>query len=195
MLSAYLRQNSPLPTKEECDDAAISRADLQAALWSLGNLGPRGSEDGEAPLNLRGINFCRYSFVDAHLENAFFTRSDLKRADLQRAVLTRAKMEQVNFDLADLREADLSAAHLRASTFSESDLRSAKLIGAVLTEARFKATKLESADLTDAKLESAEFEGVNLERTRGLCLEQVAGMKRDGRTRLPNSLPKCNHKN
>ena len=72
VLSAYLRQNSPTQTKDECDDAP--RADLQAALWSLGNLGSRDSEDGVAPLNLRGINFCRYSFVDSHLENAFFTR-------------------------------------------------------------------------------------------------------------------------
>lgn len=195
VLSAYLRQNSLMQTKDECDDAGMSRADLQAALWSLGNLGFRGSEDGVPSLNLREINFCRYSFVDAHLENAFFTRANLRRADLQRAGLTRAKLEQVNFDLADLREADLSAANLRASTFSESDLRGAKLIGAVLTEARFKAAKLENADLTDAKLELAEFEGVNLERTRGLCLEQVKGMKTDGRTRLPSSLPNCSRKN
>lgn len=65
VLSAYLRQNSLTQTKDECDVAP--RADLQAALWSLGNLGSRDSKDGVAPLNLRGINFCRYSFVDSYL--------------------------------------------------------------------------------------------------------------------------------
>ncbi len=71
------------------------------------------------------------------------------------------------------------------------DLRGAMLTDALLTEAKFKAARLEDSNLSGANLDSADFEGVNLERTHGLCREQLSRAKTDRRTSAPNNLLPC----
>lgn len=190
VLSAYLRQNAPARRDDECSDTAVARADFQAVISYLGERSSRLPSE-QHPLDLRAVSLCRYSLSGGTFGRVLLTGSDLRRSKLRDVNLRGAGLEDIDLRHAQLEGADLSGANLSHSLLSDANLQDTKLIGAVLTGVTFTAARLVNTDFSNARLDGAILYGVDLEKTKGLCSEQVSRIERDGRTRLPKGIPSC----
>lgn len=118
------------------------------------------------------------SFEGANLRKAWLQYIILDKGSLQGAVLTgadlyEARLQQVNLDGADLREATLRYSHLQGASLVNADLRRADL---------------SCANFEGAILQGTRLEGVDLQETVGLTLEQISQANTDEMTRLPPHL-------
>jgi len=191
VLTAYMRHNIPAKAVQDCADTAIARADLQAITSTLGDVTYAQGRAKRPTFHLGGVSFCGFSFSGRNFDGSYLTFGEMRRAAFREAKFRHAWMEYVDFSGANLQGADLTGAILRGAVLSDVDLRGAMLTDALLTEAKFKAARLEDSNLSGANLDSADFEGVNLERTHGLCREQLSRAKTDRRTSAPNNLLPC----
>ncbi len=193
VLTAYMRQNAPTAVDRDCPDTVSPRADLQAIMWTLGDERYRGPNARKAPFNLRAVNLCGFSLTSGKFDASFFTMADLRRADVRGAGFRGAWLEYVDFRAANLQTTNFDGAKLRGALFNEADLRGATLTRALLTDAKFRAARLDGSNFAGANVESADFQGADLGPVQGLCVEQLAMAKTDGRTRPPKDLPRCGH--
>ncbi|MGK7896975.1 MAG: pentapeptide repeat-containing protein [Xenococcus sp. (in: cyanobacteria)] len=148
ILTSYVRQNSPLPEKEQ--ETKPIDIDVQAALTVIGRLivtekNFNELEEGKS-IDLTNTNLTEANFTEANL-----TEANLTRIELYKANLTGANLSKTNLQKASLQEAILKKANL-----INTDLKGAALLKADLRQANFSATNLIGADLFCANLSQAK---------------------------------------
>jgi uncharacterized protein YjbI with pentapeptide repeats len=175
VLTAYVRQNSPLPPKGKA--ASPIPIDIQSALTVIGRRNSK-QESAEKRLDLSFSNLSGAELWDANLSGAKLGGANLSEADLRGANLFRADLGQANLFRADLSEAnlfradlgqanlfraDLSEANLEGANLSSgANLAQANLSGANLSGALLMLANLSEADLSEANLSGASFSEANL---------------------------------
>ena len=147
-----------------CGENLIQLLEAGADKWNAF----RGEHPGGVMLN--GVRLACAQLAHADLHRAFLLRSDLHCANL-----ISARLEE-----AILRETDLHGSDLRHARIDGADLFSADLSGADLRDASLESTFLKRANLCGADLSTAH----------GLTHKQIAEAVGDGRTRLPENLPR-----
>src|SRR5215208_7038958 len=128
VLTAYVRQNSSIPSKETNEATGLKepRADIKAVLDVVG----RRQED--------------------RVPEQYRVRPDFRRISLSKSTLRRANLSKADLSGADLREANLSGANLREANLTWSDLT-----GAILTWSDLTGAGLQGAQgITNEVLES-----------------------------------------
>jgi uncharacterized protein YjbI with pentapeptide repeats len=179
VLTAYIRQNSPLPPKGKA--ASPIPIDIQSALTVIRKRNSK-QESVEKRLdlsfsnlfranlfraNLRGADLTGTNLSEANLSEAKLTGADLREADLFRANLTKvnltkAKLTKANLFGANLSGADLSGANLSGADLSGANLSGANLLGADLRGAVLRGADLSGANLFGANLRDADLSGADL---------------------------------
>jgi hypothetical protein len=185
VLTAYVRQNSPLPPKGKV--ASPIPIDIQSALTVIGRRNSK-QESLEKSLdlsssnligaNLIGTDLARADLIGANLIGADLARADLIGANLIGANLSRAYLSEANLSRAYLSKAYLTQAFLiRANlsgvNLSGADLSRANLSEANLSEADLWTVDLRGADLSDGNLSGADLVGADLRGAKYLTVEQV----------------------
>ncbi|MGW7045562.1 pentapeptide repeat-containing protein [Streptomyces avermitilis] len=175
VLSAYVRQNAPIPAKgfdkiNENDlfwGRARARSDIQAVLTVLSDRSPE--QDGGVSPDMSNSElrkavlsgpFRRAILTDADLRGAHLF-GDLRNADLSKANLNGAGLDKANltrawFQDTSLQRAVLWGAKLTGATFTGADLREAQV------SEGSPATDLSRAKFFDADLRNAVLDGANL---------------------------------
>jgi uncharacterized protein YjbI with pentapeptide repeats len=187
ILSAYVRQNAPVPAKgfDEVNEddlfwgRASTRSDLQAVLTVLSDRSPE--HDGyvspdlsKSELRNAGLSgpFESTNLTDSDLRGASLS-GDLRKADLSKANLASARLDEANltgawFQETNLQRAVLWGAKLTGATFTDADLREAQVSegdpATNLSEANFFGADLSNALLDGANLTDAIFVEANLSR-------------------------------
>jgi hypothetical protein len=186
VLTAYVRQNSPLPPKGKA--ASPIPIDIQSALTVIGRRNSK-QESAEKRLDLSFSNLSGAELWDANLSGAKLGGANLSEADLRGANLFRADLGQANLFRADLSEANLEGANLSSgANLAQANLSGANLSGALLmlanlseadlseanlSGASFSEANLSEADLSEANLEGARLSGADLTGVEYLTVEQV----------------------
>ncbi|MFJ3673778.1 pentapeptide repeat-containing protein [Streptomyces sp. NPDC090106] len=144
---------------------------------------------------LTEVHLSRATLTDVRLNGATLTGVHLSRATLTEVFLSRATLTGV-----DLNEATLTSVHLNGATLTDVDLNEATLTrvglnGATLTdvdlnEATLTRVDLHRATLTDVHLNEAtltniHLTGADVSGAVGLLLSQLASVRTDGKTELP----------
>lgn len=148
VLTAYVRQNSPLPPKGKV--ASPIPIDIQSALTVIGRRNSK-QESADKRLDLSSSNLSGADLFSADLRGA-----NLRYADLSRAYLIRADLFSADLSTADLSTADLSTADLIAADLRYANLRYANLSGADLRYANLRDANLRDANLSGAKYLTVE---------------------------------------
>ncbi|MEW2267849.1 pentapeptide repeat-containing protein [Streptomyces sp. NPDC047868] len=188
VLAAFVRERAAAGTEEVFDDKDVKPdEDVQAALTVLGRR-PIHS-DGPSYINLRNTDLRGVDLSDAK-----FDQVDLRNARLQRAYFARASLRDAVFQGAALHKADFSFTRLNGAIFYQAGMEETALWQADAENAVFSYANMERARLREAKLQgaaflhtkvaSAEFHGADLARTilkdidlsrsEGLRIEQLA---------------------
>jgi uncharacterized protein YjbI with pentapeptide repeats len=185
VLTAYVRQNSPLPPKGKV--ASPIPIDIQSALTVIGRRNSKQesleksldlSSSNLSGANLIGADLARADLIGANLIGADLARADLIGANLIGANLSRAYLSEANLSRAYLSKAYLTQAFLiRANlsgvNLSGADLSRANLSEANLSEADLWTVDLRGADLSDGNLSGADLVGADLRGAKYLTVEQV----------------------
>ena len=174
VLTAYIRENAPWPTKEDPDPPEQTPTDIQATLDVLKNRARHyRSRD-------TGTNY------SDDPDNPEIHRLHLAKTDLRRAYLKRTRLEGASLRGADLREADFEEARLEEAWFDGANLEGANFERASLRGAKFSALKpkfgaasLRGAKFRRADLEGADLRGVDLSGAEGLTEEQLGRARTD----------------
>jgi uncharacterized protein YjbI with pentapeptide repeats len=174
VLTAYLRENAPLPREAEPrPDSEASKdtgasaenekqetkppTDIQAILTVLGRRKKAGKKD-DVLLDLSAADLRGANLSGANLHEAL-----LWGANLQEAVLAGANLQGANLLDANLQEANLWEANLQGAHLLDANLQEANLLGANLQGAHLLDANLQEAVLMGANLEGAELMGVRLQ--------------------------------
>ena len=183
VLTAYIRQNSPLPPKGKA--ASPIPIDIQSALTVIGRRNSK-QESADKSLDLSSSNLSGADLFSADLRGA-----NLRYADLSRAYLIRADLIRADLFGADLSTADLSTADLIAADLRYANLRYANLSGADLRYANLRDANLRDADLTGADLSGEEDLDLTVEQVKSARNWQEAIYGDDFRKKLglPPSSP------
>jgi hypothetical protein len=155
VLTAYVRQNSPLPPKGKV--ASPIPIDIQSALTVIGRRNSK-QESADKTLDLSSSNL---------------ERANLGGANLESASLRGANLILANLLAANLRGADLLAANLWGANLRGANLWGANLWGANLWGANLWGANLWGADLFDADLRHTYLRDADLRETKHLTVEQV----------------------
>jgi hypothetical protein len=171
ILTAYVRENSPIPMdrygKPDYASAKPVAAGIQAILTVLGRRVRTYRLEENQRLNLVGTNLRDANLAGAKLQNA-----DLTRASLQGAELT----------MADLQQASLTEANLQGANFLHAGLR----VG--MGKANLQDANLHTANLEGAYLYEANLKGANLSYARNLTQGQVDSAIGDEKTQLTSPI-------
>lgn len=133
VLTAYVRQNSSIPSKEtnEATDLKEPRADIKAVLDVVGRRQEdRVPEEHRVPPDFRGINLSKTILIGANLIGAYLSGADLSGTNLSGADLSAATLIGANLEGADLRAAYLRGAYLQYADLEGAALQYADLQGA-----------------------------------------------------------------
>jgi Pentapeptide repeats (9 copies) len=187
MLTAYVRENAPWPSKEEDRTGDLferkvldftepsieevinkPKSDIQAIMTVLQRRDWANEREIRDRIDLRNTNLLSVDLHDANLQGAILMDTNLENAWLYKTNLEGAFLIRSN-----LKNAYLDKANLSYSTLTESDLEGAKL----------KDVNLEGAELKYAVLY-----GVDLTNAIGLTRDQVDSAITDNKTKLPASL-------
>jgi hypothetical protein len=147
VLSAYVREHSPLPVAKPKSPLAL---DIQAVL----NVLQRRPGDYRVIVDLSSSDLHGARLYRAFLWGADLTDADLTGADLARACLSSAYLTGAKLDHAFLANAGLPAAELSGATLNRADLTGADLDGAALTSADLRDAKLSGANLSNVQTDS-----------------------------------------
>ena len=209
VLTAYLRENAPLPREAEPrPDSEASKdtgasaenekqetkppTDIQAILTVLGRRKKAGKKDdvlldlSAADLrgaNLSGANLHEALLWGANLQEAVLAGANLQGANLLDTNLQEAVLMGANLEGAELMGVRLQGAHLSDANLQEANLRRANLQGASLW-----AANLQEAVLSNANLQGAKLWGANLRDTVYLNQDQINEADGNVFTRLPAHL-------
>lgn len=216
VLTAFVRQNAPLPASGSAGTPAVPSAgvapDVQAVLTIIGRR--NASRDGPDCLNLMATNISGADLPGANLSGVCFDRANLSRAILTGANLSNAKLSganlfaaelgdailtnallneanlaQANLTRADLTGAELLSANLEIAVLDRARLRGADLNGAVLRNALLFQADLSGAEFAGADLTNAVLFGANLENARHVTQTQIDSAAIDAQTKLPEIVP------
>jgi Pentapeptide repeats (8 copies) len=130
VLTAYVREHSPVNVQDAGGDPQNRTTDVQAVLTVLGRRELSHESDPQPWLNL--------------------ARTNLDLALLNQARLCRAGLGKTSLRATYLVKADLSEAYLGKADLSDADLRHANLRGADLRAANLRGANLTGADVRDA---------------------------------------------
>jgi uncharacterized protein YjbI with pentapeptide repeats len=164
VLTAYVRQNSPLPPKGKA--ASPIPIDIQSALTVIRRRNSK-QESADKSLDLSFSNLFRANLEDANLNGADLSGANLFRADLEDANLREVILSGANLSGANLFRANLEDANLIRANLEDAKLIRANLLGSKLSEANLRAadllnTNLRAADLSFADLSGARLFGADL---------------------------------
>ena len=170
VLTAYVRQNSPLPPKGKV--ASPIPIDIQSALTVIGRRNSK-QESLEKSLDLSSSNLSGANLIGADLARADLIGANLIGANLSRAYLSEANLSRAYLSKAYLTQAFLIRANLSGVNLSGADLSRANLSEANLSEADLWTVDLRGADLSDGNLSGADLVGADLRGAKYLTVEQV----------------------
>jgi uncharacterized protein YjbI with pentapeptide repeats len=194
VLTAYVRENAPWPTKasnKSPERSFIKPPERDSVSDSSPNEAAEQDEGAEQQgvepttgsprtdiqaildiLNRREENRVHHlELQGTHLQGANLQGANLRGANLRGANLSGAGLEEAILQRTHLQGANLRGANLRGADLRGADLQeAADLRGANLQEARLQEARLQKADLQRAILEEAHLEGAHLE---GASLEKA----------------------
>ncbi|MFJ5834932.1 pentapeptide repeat-containing protein [Streptomyces sp. NPDC093089] len=190
VLSAYVRDRAPLPTKKPAptDGTPTPPSDVAAALTVLANrqesarpltidlkqVDLRGLEGDAVPVfddpftskrNFRYANLAGSDLSDANIAWYDFRRSFFEEANLTDAQLTESDLRETAFNLANLTRATLVGADLTQAQLTGADLSGAVLSHTDESTGSTKDAILVEADVSETKLVDADLRGVKLARS------------------------------
>jgi len=164
VLTAYVRQNAPAPTKENPREAFAKgpSTEVQAILTVLGRRRRGAWREKEGRwLDLHGSDLRGADLYNAHLQKAKFVWSNLEGARF-----IGAHAEGANFVEAHAKGALFYDAHVERVLFDATRLEGASFSGAYLEGATFDYAHVEGASFSDAHLEGASFFWAHVENAR-----------------------------
>jgi hypothetical protein len=172
VLTAYVRQNAPVPSgrREEWEELA----------GQAPHAARRGREGGRAPADIQAIGDVlgrrrrtadRGEPMPLDLDACDLRDVRFGRAYLRRVNLIGSDLEGAMFGGADLRDALMLGANLRGATLSGADLRDAWLQDSVVSEAALSSTDLRGTNIYGSRFDGARFwqtraEGVGFHHNR-----------------------------
>jgi len=154
VLTAFVREHSPLVQADVDTSALSTRSDVQAAVTVIGR---RDRRYDHQPVNLMAVALVSADLAEADLTGAILAGADLTGANLIGANLTRADLTGVDLSDTDLSGANLTAAVLARADLIGTGLTDANLLRADLRDANLTGTNLSRAVFTDADLTSVSF--------------------------------------
>jgi len=107
VLTAFVREHSPLVQADVDTSALSTRSDVQAAVTVIGR---RDRRYDHQPVNLTAVALVSADLAEADLTGAILAGADLTGANLIGANLTRADLTGVDLTSADFRHTDLTGA-------------------------------------------------------------------------------------
>lgn len=175
ILTAYVRQHSPLEKTNTCTDLYKGICSLHGQYSEVleRKLKNQVAIDIKAILNIIKKRNYMFSYGEPN-------GLDLRRTYLREAHLERAHLENANFIGAFLESAHLEGAYLENALFLGANLENADLRGTDLRKACFEETVLAHANL----------KGANLEDARNLDEDQLSKVHSLCGTKLDNELKK-----
>ena len=194
VLTAFVREKSPLKEEEEREQLPKIPTDIQAALTVIGRRDLEQDIENEI-LNLRNTNLRGATFRYAKLQRIDFSGADLERANFQGANLEWVVCNKAQPTIFGRRTDQIEGKTYHGVDFREANLRNAFLMDANLRGANFQGANLEGANLNIADLEKVQFYGANLRGTylggaKKLTQQQIESASGDSTTVLPNNLTK-----
>jgi hypothetical protein len=189
ILTAYVRQNAPLPPGEG-QERTHDAPDEQRAIE-----GPGGkSETTEISTLDPDIEAI---MIILRRRKGYYMRGEPESLDLRGTNLAGADLSGVNLTGASLSGADLTGADLTGASLSGADLIEADLTRAYLDEANLDEANLDEADLTGADLWEANLSYAKLDRMSvgNLTQKQLEETIGDENTVLPSHLKPPEHWN
>jgi len=173
VLTAYLRENSPYPLKdEEQRNREIPPTDIEAVVKVLKRRKYATSE--EVRLTLERTDLRRINLGGAYLRKAFLNQMSLQGAALYEANLQSALLQDVDLSNSSIQDIDLREGMIIRSNFEGAFLSNADFRGAKLIGVNFRNAKLRRANFRKAQLYGIEFEGADLDEAdfRGICSQE-----------------------
>lgn len=194
ILSAYVRENSPLKNKKENE----SRTDIKAIITVIGKrkwVDEEKFHEKKIDLNRTNLAYCE---LRGYFENVDFLAANLSsaniiEANLKETMLLDAKLDYALILRSSLSHAILSRANLSKADMSESDFSGAELLKANLSKVNFDNTNLSEANLSEAEFFNTNLSGAIMYRTEGLTQEQINEAYGDESTKLPKHLERPAH--
>lgn len=173
VLTAFARQESPLPTNAAATPAASAPTipfEVEAVFKVVGRRTPAQilaeMEEGKC-LEMTGINAVGADLAGYDLRNTCWDRSDLRgatmaRADLSDSTFVDSALMQANLDDVNAHGASFYQADLALANLSRADLRDANLLAADLSTATLQGTDLSGADILSTNLQNSLLLGADL---------------------------------
>lgn len=157
VLCAFVREHSPIKTRERVPAGGQLPTDVAAALAVFARRPPKPddlaifdlSRTCLAGTKLDGANLIRVTLEGSDLSGVSLNGANLTKADLSDANLTRASFAMANLSHAGLHNAMLSDASLFGANLEEANLNAAQLGRAQLTDAIFTNVHLYSTTVAD----------------------------------------------
>jgi hypothetical protein len=180
ILTAFVRETSVLNPPEEVatrEKAMVKksfklRADLQAALNTIGRCNAYVDDSIEQELDLSGANLSGGRFKE-FVQKATFQNVDFSGSTLKQAIFEEVNLQKTSFVTADL----------QGALFVSCILSNAQLVGADLQQAIFVKT-----DLQDSMMIFADLRGASLKEAINLELKHIKTAIGDSKTSLPKYL-------
>ncbi|MCY7320514.1 MAG: pentapeptide repeat-containing protein [Phormidesmis sp. CAN_BIN36] len=160
VLTAYLREISPYPLKnEEQENRERLPTDIEAVLRVLKR---RKYVAIETHLTLELTDLRGANLGGANLQNAWLDQMSLQGASLLEANLQSVKLQNVDLSNASLQDIDLREGLIVRSNFERASLPNADFRGARLIGVNFRNANLCGANFRNANLHGIELEGADL---------------------------------
>ena len=164
VLTAYLREKSPYPLKnEEQENRERPPTDIEAVLRVLKRRKYAAIE--RTYLTLEMTDLRKASLGGANLRNAFLNKISLQGASLSGANLQSATLQNVDLSNASIQDIDLRKGIIVRSNFERAFLSNADFRGARLIGVNFRNANLHGANFRNAQLYGIELEGSDLNET------------------------------
>jgi len=161
-LSIHQKNNHPTATDSQKDISSFT-TDIQAVLTVISRRAKSCQQDAENRLDLSKSNLCGADLKEANLVAVNLTGANLVAAYLGKAKLGGAYLMGADLQEAYLMEANLKGAYLMEACLVRANLEEAHLGGANLEDANLEEAHLVRANLEEAHLVRANLMEANLE--------------------------------
>jgi hypothetical protein len=167
ILTAYVREQSPWPEKEEEQrkvDPLTGRItklaeDIQAVMTVVSRRRFTYQQKEEHRLDLHAVDLRNLQLT----ENSKLQGVDFQGSCLNEAFMNKVRLEGADLRYAHLEGADLCYAHLEGADLSNGCFNNAQFFQAKLQRVDFTKSNLERATFHEAEMEKAILEGANLQ--------------------------------